>query len=271
MYTEPIRKGLVLPIEKLGNKIFTQKYNPFYYHGALPNVFIWSLFISGLLLFAYYVPTLAKAYDSVRYITFDLPAGNAIRSIHRYAADGMMLFVLIHMIRVWFTDRFREYRILPWVTGVVLLLLTYLVGLTGYLMIWDEEAVLLTNMTLNMLKVLPVIGEPLAWAMIGGDIVSDYTLTRLLFLHLAIPLLLMFFLWMHYKRITRPVATPPLALIIAIFGGVVAVAGLFPVKLDEPYTPEGAAQKKTSEVLPAKVPARKLSLVIPQDRPTRRP
>jgi len=230
MYTEPLQR-ITLNIEKGLNAVFSQRYNPFYYHGALPNFFIWALYASGLLLFAYYVPTLAQAYDSVRYITTELPFGNAFRAIHRYAADGMMIFVMLHLFRVWFTDRYREYRIVPWITGVILLSITFLVGMTGYFMIWDQEAVTLTNLTVNFLKSMPGFGQPLAEFLMAGKIVTDYTLTRFLFLHLAIPMLLMFFLWMHYLRITRPVNVPPLPLILLMLGGVFMATAMWPISM----------------------------------------
>jgi CDP-4-dehydro-6-deoxyglucose reductase, E3 len=189
MYTESLKSNLVLPVEKATNAVFSQKYNPFYYHGAMPNFFLWCLFISGLLLFAYYSPTLDRAYSSMAYITHELPFGNAFRSIHRYASDGMMIFAILHLVRVWFTDRFREYRILPWISGVILLSILFMVGLTGYLMIWDQEAVTLTNLTVNLLKQFPLVGTGLAEFLLNGQQVTDYTLTKFLFLHLAIPVL----------------------------------------------------------------------------------
>lgn len=230
MYTEPLQKA-TLWIEKGLNTVFSQKYNPFYYHGALPNFFIWALFLSGLLLFAYYQPTLATAYESVRYITYDLPFGNLFRSVHRYASDGMMIFVMLHLARVWFTDRYREYRILPWLTGVILLTITYLIGLSGFLMIWDQEAVTLTNITVNFLKELPLVGQGLAEFLLAGRTITDYTLTRFLFLHLGIPLLMMFMLWLHYLRITRPVSEPPGPLIAMLTGGLFIFSAMYPVEL----------------------------------------
>lgn len=231
MYTEPLQRT-TLWIERGLNNLFSQKYNPFYYHGALPNFFIWALFITGLLLFAYFQPTLANAYASVHYITYELPFGNLFRSIHRYASDGMMIFVILHMARVWFTDRYREYRIVPWITGVVLLAITFVLGLTGYFLIWDQEAVTLTNITFNLLKQMPVIGVPTAEFLMAGKVISDYTLTRFMFLHLGIPLLMMFMLWLHYLRITRPVSEPPLALVVMLSGALFLVSAAFPVDLD---------------------------------------
>ena len=233
MYTEPIQKKLVLPLEAWGNKVFSQKYNPFYYHGALPNFFLWVLFLTGLALFAYYSPTLARAYPSIEYITYQAPFGNVIRSMHRYAGDGMMIFVILHLFRVWLTDRYREYRILPWITGVILLTILYLVGFSGYLLIWDQDAVALTYSTVNLLNKLPLIGPSVANFLIAGDLVTDYTLTRFMFIHLGIPMLMMFFLWLHYLRITRPVTDPPLALNLLMLGGLFLVSAAAPVTLGQ--------------------------------------
>jgi quinol-cytochrome oxidoreductase complex cytochrome b subunit len=233
MYTEPIQKKLVLPLEAWANKIFSQKFNPFYYHGALPNFFIWALFATGLALFAYYSPTLARAYPSIEYITYQAPFGNVIRSMHRYAADGMMIFVILHMLRVWFTDRYREYRILPWITGVILLAITFIVGFSGYLLIWDQDAVALTYATVNLLNKLPLLGPPIASFLLAGDLITDYTMTRFMFIHLGIPVLMMFFLWLHYLRITRPVTDPPLALNLIMLGGLFLVSAALPVGLGQ--------------------------------------
>lgn len=232
MYTEPLQK-LTLQLEKGLNAVFSQKYNPFYYHGALPNLFLWALFLSGLLLFVYYTPTLEKAYSTVSYITYQLPFGNAFRSVHRYAADGMMVFVILHLLRVWFTDRYREYRILPWITGIILLSLVFTVGLTGYMMIWDQDSVNLTYATINFLGKFPVVGQGLAEFLMNGKIITDYTLTMMLFLHLAIPVALLFFLWMHYLRITRPVTNAPVPLVLMLLGGLFFVSALYPVELGE--------------------------------------
>jgi quinol-cytochrome oxidoreductase complex cytochrome b subunit len=225
---------VTLVVEKVLNKLFSQKFNPFYYHGALPNFFLWVLFVTGLLLFAYYNPTLEGAYPSLDYITTQIPSGALFRTMHRYAADGMMIFVLLHFFRVWFTDRYREYRILPWITGVILITVLFLAGLTGYMLVWDADGQSLTYVTLNFITGLPVVGKSLAQLLVGGSIITDFTLTRYLFLHLAIPTLMLFLLWWHYLRITRPVTNAPLVLNLIMFGGLLLFCGLKPVGIEGP-------------------------------------
>lgn len=242
MYIELIQKNIVLPLEKATNQVFSQKYNPFYYHGALPNLFLWVLFVTGLLLLVYFQATLGTAYNSMKFITYQAPFGNAIRSLHRYSADGMMIFVIVHLFRVWFTDRFREYRILPWLSGVILLTVLFVVGLTGYMLIWDQDAVALTNLTINLLHSVPFMGDHLAGFLLGSDLsgtslMTDYTMTRIFTLHLGIPLLMMFLLWWHYLRITRPVTDPPFGLIFLLLGGLAMISSILPVVLGEAAPP----------------------------------
>lgn len=227
-----------LVLEDLTNKVITSKYNPLYYHGALPQFIMYVLFISGLLLFAYYVPTidnayfsknLVNAYTSVEYITNNIPFGAVVRGIHRYAGDAMVVAILLHGIRVWFTDRFRQYRWVQWITGIVLLLMVLFIGQTGYYLIWDERSLLLTRMTVSALESVPVIGEGLAAWFLNGRTVTNLTLSNYLFIHIGLSFSLLFALWIHYVRMTRPVITPPPALNYILVAIILAVVYFFPI------------------------------------------
>jgi len=229
---------LTLAIEDITNIFITSKYNPFYYHGALPQFYLWVLFISGLLLFAYYIPTIDNAYlsnklvnawTSVDYITNTLPFGGVVRGIHRYAGDAMVLFIFLHAIRVWFTDRYRQYRWIQWVTGVILLLMVLFIGQTGYYLVWDERSLLLTRMTVSALDALPLIGGPLKTWFLNGDTITNLTLSNFLFIHIGLSFALLFVLWLHYVRMTRPVLTPPPAVNFILVGAILLIVFLIPI------------------------------------------
>jgi quinol-cytochrome oxidoreductase complex cytochrome b subunit len=229
---------MFLVLEDLTNKLLTSKYNPLYYHGALPQFIMYVLFISGLLLFAYYVPTidnayfsknLVNAYTSVEYITNNIPFGAVVRGIHRYSGDAMMVAIFLHGIRVWFTDRFRQYRWVQWLSGIVLLLMVLFIGQTGYYLIWDERSLLLTRMTVSALENVPVIGEGLSTAFLNGRTVTNLTLSNYLFIHIGLSFTLLFALWIHYVRMTRPVITPPPALNYILIALILALVYFFPI------------------------------------------
>ena len=229
---------MTLAIEDGINALITSKYNPLYYHGALPQFYLWVLFLSGLLLFAYYIPTIDNAYfstkminawTSVQYITESIPFGSVVRGIHRYSGDAMVLFIFLHAIRVWFTDRYRQYRWVQWVSGVVLLLMVLFIGQTGYYLVWDERSLLLTRMTVSALGALPLIGEPLKAWFLNGSTITNLTLSNFLFIHIGLSFALLFVLWVHYVRMTRPVLTPPPAVNFILVAGILLVVYLAPI------------------------------------------
>lgn len=229
--------NLILVMEDWINKALTSKYNPFYYHGALPQFFLWVLYLSGLLLFAYYIPTidnaylsknLVNAYTSVEYITEKLPFGGIIRGIHRYAGDAMVLTIILHAMRVWFTDRYRQYRWVQWFSGMVLLAVVFFIGQTGYYLVWDERSLLLTRMTVSAFDAIPG-GGLFKSLFLNGDAITNLTMSNFLFIHIGLSFGLLFGVWVHYMRMTRPVLTPPPAINYLLMGLVLLVVFLYPI------------------------------------------
>ncbi len=225
---------LTISFEKWTNKVFSQQYNPFYYHGAVPNLFMWTLFVTGLLLFAYYQPTLDSAYISVNYISNKLPFGNIVRGMHRYAADAMMIAVLLHALRVYFTDRYRKYRWIAWYSGVALIGCMLVIGITGYILVWDERSYMIVLMMADALKQIPAIGPPLAEFFVNGEMITHYTLAMSFFLHVGISFLLLYLLWLHYLRISRPVTDVPLGLGLLLMASIIIPAAVIPVSSGKP-------------------------------------
>ena len=236
MYKDTLGKlqTATIAFEKWLNKIFSQQYNPFYYHGAVPNLFMWTLFVTGLLLFAYFQPTLDSAYISVNYISTKLPFGNVLRGLHRYAADAMLIAVVLHAIRVYFTDRYRKYRWIAWYSGIALLLCMLVIGITGCILVWDQRSYMIVLMMTDSLKQIPLIGLPLAGLFVNGEVISHYTMAMAFFLHVGISFFLLYLLWLHYLRISRPVTDVPLGLGLLLFATIMIPAGALPVMSGKP-------------------------------------
>jgi quinol-cytochrome oxidoreductase complex cytochrome b subunit/NAD-dependent dihydropyrimidine dehydrogenase PreA subunit len=239
-YEQLIKSGnkFFLVFEDLTNKIMTSKYNPLYYHGALPQFYLWVLYLSGLLLFAYYIPTVDNAYlskglinawTSVEYINDTIPFGAVVRGIHRYAGDAMVITILLHAVRVWFTDRYRQYRWLQWFSGIVLFIMVLFIGQTGYYLVWDERSLALTRMTVYAFEGVPFIGPGLKEWFLNGDTISNYTMSNYLFIHIGLSFSLLFGLWIHYVRMTRPVMTPPPAINYVLMALLLVVVFMFPI------------------------------------------
>lgn len=219
---------ILLRVEDILNKIFGSEQNVLYYHGAMPNFFMWMLFLSGLLLFAYYMPTLEGAYQSVEYISRKIPFGDIIRGIHRYAADGMMIAVWLHAFRVFFTDRYREYRIIAWYSGLALTVMMMMIGVTGFILVWDERSYDIVMSLEKWLAAFPIFGESMAHAFINDDVISNYTMSMSFFIHAGTSLALLVMLWVHYMRISRPVVNVTWAIGCLLAGVVLIVSGVTP-------------------------------------------
>ena len=242
MYPKFLRltKSLTVSLEKLLNWFTTQEHNPLYFHGAIPLYLFWLHVFTGILLWMYYIPTLDRAWSSVNYISAlptpgnpinmdgGIPYGAVVRGIHRWGAAALMITTLLHMLRVYFTDRHRSWRWLPWVSGVGLLACVLFTGLSGYLLVWDNRAYYLVVASQHLLGALPGIGGALSAFLVGGSGITDYTLTRFLFFHVGAACLIFFLVWVHFIRLHEPVATPSRANNFLIMGLVLVAAGTFP-------------------------------------------
>jgi len=202
-----LNKGF-LAVEDTASLIFSPRYNPFYYLGAIGVLFMWLLLGTGVYLFIFY--KIYSAYPSVKYITEEQwYLGGIMRSLHRYSADGLVIAMLLHMLHVYSTDRYRRWRWVAWVSGVGLLATIWITGIIGYWMVWDEKAQMIAVMTAEFLDYIPIWGEPLPRVFLANELVTSFFFFILLFLHICIPVLLFIILWIHVLRTSKPVINPP--------------------------------------------------------------
>jgi len=107
--------------------------------------------LTGLLLSMHYIPSEAEAYLSIQRLQQTVPLGGLLRSIHHWAANLMVVMVLLHMLRVFITGAYKNPRELNWVAGPLLFAMTLAFGFTGYLLPWDQKAYWATVVGTNML------------------------------------------------------------------------------------------------------------------------
>lgn len=153
---------------------------------------------TGILLSFYYVPSPDHAYESVHAITSAIPYGWFIRSIHKWAANLMIITVLLHLCRVYFSCAFRHPRQLNWVIGCGLLLLTLSLGFTGYSLVFEQLSYWGITVASELVQNTPVVGSTLATFMRGGEAIGPNTLTRMFNLHVGIlPVLTIILIGLH--------------------------------------------------------------------------
>lgn len=154
--------------------------------GGTPLMLFCLLAATGILLTFYYVPYPAQAYASVSNITYKVRMGWFIRGLHQGAAQLMVVTVLLHMIRVFFTRAYRKPRELNWILGVALFMLTLTFAFTGYSLVYDQLSYWATTIGTNMIAALPGIGKPLLYLLRGGPEVNPNTLSRFYDFHIGV-------------------------------------------------------------------------------------
>jgi quinol-cytochrome oxidoreductase complex cytochrome b subunit len=153
-----------------------------------------------------YVPSVERAYLSVKDLEFTISFGWFLRGLHRISAHLMVVVVFLHMVRVFLTGAFKngtaanQNRPLNWVIGVVLFLLTLLLSFTGYLLPWDQLAYWAITVGTNIASAAPIVGEKLRFVLLGGHTIDQGTLIRFYVLHcfflpLGVLLLFSYHMW----------------------------------------------------------------------------
>jgi quinol-cytochrome oxidoreductase complex cytochrome b subunit len=160
--------------------------------------------VTGILLTIYYVPTPDHAYDSVQFITTQVPAGWLIRGLHHWGASAMIVLCVLHMLRVIFLGSYKFPREMTWFSGVFLLLITVAFGFTGYLLPWDQKAFWATTVGTKIAGAAPGIGEFILLTLRGGEELTAVTLARFFGIHIwVLPASLLFLLGMHIYLVVK--------------------------------------------------------------------
>src|SRR6186713_431250 len=146
--------------------------------GGLSFFLFLGLTVTGVLLMFYYVPSVERAYTDIAALETNVRYGSLIRNMHRWMAHGMVLTVLLHMMRVFYTGAYKPPREFNWVVGVILLFLTLGLSFTGYLLPWDQLAIWAVTVGTSLGGYAPFIAKQANFLLLGGAIVSPNTLLR---------------------------------------------------------------------------------------------
>ncbi len=133
--------------------------------------------LTGAFLTLYYAPTPDHAYDSVRFIS-STTSGRLVRGLHHFGASFLVVFLVLHLLRVVVLGSYKPPREITWLSGLALMGLVLAFALTGYLLPWDQRAYWATVVTINISKLAPIAGEAMAAVLQGGSTIGALTLTR---------------------------------------------------------------------------------------------
>jgi quinol-cytochrome oxidoreductase complex cytochrome b subunit len=230
--------------------------------GILSVLLFAFLGLTGVMLAFYYQPTPSDAYESTTIIVRDVSFGWFVHQIHGWAADALLLILLVRGWRVYFQGLYKEPREALWILAVLTFLVATHADLTGRLLGWDAEGYWTAVRAVDMLYSLPILG-PLFAFVVGGSHVDSLVLLRFYFLHVTVlPALLIALFFLHFSGVRRVglshVAADKgsgpgvyrvylfnlLILTVLVFGTLVTLATVIPSTFEEvadPFsTPPGA-------------------------------
>jgi quinol-cytochrome oxidoreductase complex cytochrome b subunit len=155
-------------------------------------------------LMFYYVPSTTQAYQNMQDIQASVTFGSLLRNMHRWSAQGMVVAVFLHMGRVFYTGSYKPPREFNWVIGVLLLVVTFLLSFSGYLLPWDQLSIWAVTVGTNIGGAAPILGPKVNFLLVGDHTIGQSTLVRFYTLHVIfLPLIAAFLMAVHFWRIRK--------------------------------------------------------------------
>lgn len=219
------------PAEAAGR---ASRLNPLHHTGPIAILLFVIAFVSGVYVTMFYRFGFEASYTSVGLIEDSL-AGRIVRAGHRYSSIALVIVSVLHGWRTFVMGRFQKPRRTAWVTGVVMVAVVWLIGVTGYWLIWDERAQILNE----------ALRRVMASFSTGLDFMIDNVLTSaagtgwpfllLIFLiHFALSLAVAVLIWFHVRHLARPAWMPSNFWIGLVGGSLVVASVVFPLGMLPP-------------------------------------
>jgi len=198
------------PTARVMNKPVPRGITWYHCFGGLAFFTFLVLTVTGVILAFFYSPSPERARASLDWFQSSVPLGSFIRSAHRWSAYFMVVLVCLHMLRVFVQGAYRKPRELNWIVGLLLLVVVSAFGFSGYLLPWDQKGYWATNVGLNLVGSVPVIGPFFADLLRGGPALGQLTLLRFYGVHVFIlPVVITIGLLLHFAMVRRQgIATP---------------------------------------------------------------
>jgi ubiquinol-cytochrome c reductase cytochrome b subunit len=137
---------------------------------------------TGIFLTFFYAPSAATAWESTKAI-YDNPFQHFVLSMHYWGSSAMIALVFLHLLQVVIWGAYKSPREIQWIVGVLLLLVTMVLGLTGYLLPWDMDAYFASQVAINLTLTMPVVGTFIQTFAQDGTTMGTLTINRFFGLH----------------------------------------------------------------------------------------
>lgn len=234
MLVNPVKR-IFLALESWFNLTFGEQWNPMYHLGTLSFFLFWVILVTGIYLFIPFHGSINGAWASVEYITHEQwYAAGVMRSLHRYASDAVVVTICLHMVKEYASGHYQGFRWFSWVTGIPNLWMVVTLGITGYWLVWDKLAQYVAIGSARLMDALPLLSGAMTRNFVAGEM-TDRFFILIEFLHLlGQPMILMFMLWFHVKRLSNVNINPPRGLAVGTLLALTVLSLVKPALSHEP-------------------------------------
>jgi coenzyme F420-reducing hydrogenase delta subunit/ferredoxin len=224
--------------ERLADRICGSPANPLRQLGVVGMLAFWLVAASGVVLYIFFETSVREAHPSIEALAhWPLLSGRLLRGVHRYAADLLVLAMALHLVREWLFGHERGVHRFAWLTGVALIGFVFVAAIGGFWLNWDRLGQYSATATAEWIDALPAAVRPFATPFARNFLagaVDDRLFSLFVFVHIGVPLLLLFGLWFHVQRLTRAAVWPPRAVAIGLIVALGALALVRPVTSHAP-------------------------------------
>lgn len=178
----------------------------FYCFGGISFTILILQLLTGLPMLFFYVPRPEEAFNSILYMSNEVPLGWLMRNMHRWGATVIIATLITHMANVFYHKAFRRPREFNWLSGFTMLLVVLLFSLSGSILPWNWRSYWVLAILVDYVATFPVIGDMVKWMML-----EYFTISRSFVIHIFIlPLLSALLLTFHFKMVKRHGISGPL-------------------------------------------------------------
>jgi len=130
--------------------------------------------------------SMSRAYESALQISFDVRGGLFVRQVHHWAALLFVAAMVVHMCRTFFTGAFRKPRETNWIIGILLILMGFMEGFTGYSLPDDLLSGTGLRIMSGFVMSIPVVGTWVNYLIFGSEFPGTELIPRLYIVHVLL-------------------------------------------------------------------------------------
>lgn len=137
---------------------------------------------TGIFLTFFYAPSANTAWESTDAM-YHNGFQHLMLSIHSWGASAMIALVFLHLLQVVIWGAYKSPREIQWIVGVLLFIVTLVLGLTGYLLPWDMNAYFASQVAINISGTAPIAGPAVQQFLQDGPVMGTLTINRFFGIH----------------------------------------------------------------------------------------